>query len=222
MRVFIASDHAGLWLKEDIKKFLKRKQIPFEDLGTDSLRSVDYPDFAVKVAEKVAKNKKNRGILICGTGTGMTIAACVERCFDKIQGKAKALEIGVAGQVDSSGTVRTSPNLGWKDFPLKANLEEKLNLPVFVTNDVRAALWGEWRFGAGKGVMDLVVVFVGTGIGGVIEALPEIIPSLEIFIKKRALSSAAEKVKIVKSALGNKAGIVGAAALTGELLGERT
>lgn len=75
MRVIIASDHAGLRLKEKVKKYLKRKKIEYEDLGTESFTSVDYPDYALKVAEKVAKNRNTRGILVCGTGTGMTIAA---------------------------------------------------------------------------------------------------------------------------------------------------
>jgi ribose 5-phosphate isomerase B len=75
MRVILASDHAGLRLKEKVKKYLVRKKIEYEDLGTKSFKSVDYPDYALKVAEKVAKNKNTRGILVCGTGTGMTIAA---------------------------------------------------------------------------------------------------------------------------------------------------
>jgi len=75
MRVIIASDHAGLRLKEKVKKYLAKKKIKYEDLGTESFTSVDYPDYALKVAGKVAKNKNTRGILICGTGTGMTIAA---------------------------------------------------------------------------------------------------------------------------------------------------
>ena len=75
MRVILASDHAGLRLKEKIKKYLARKKIEYEDLGTNSFKSVDYPDYALKVAEKVAKNKNIRGILVCGSGTGMTIAA---------------------------------------------------------------------------------------------------------------------------------------------------
>lgn len=75
MEVFIASDHAGFRLKEKIKKYLERKKIWYQDMGTDSLNSVDYPDYALKVAEEVAKDRNRRGILICGTGTGMTIAA---------------------------------------------------------------------------------------------------------------------------------------------------
>ncbi len=75
MKVIIASDHAGFRLKEKIKKYFKRKKIEFEDFGTDSLQSVDYPDYAIKVAKAVARNKDHRGLLICGTGTGMSIAA---------------------------------------------------------------------------------------------------------------------------------------------------
>ncbi len=75
MRVILASDHAGLRLKEKVKKYLAKKKIEYEDLGTESFTSVDYPDYALRVAEKVAKNKNTRGILVCGTGTGMTIAA---------------------------------------------------------------------------------------------------------------------------------------------------
>lgn len=75
MKVLIASDHAGYNTKEKIKIYLKKKSINFKDLGTDSTSSVDYPDFAFKVAQKVVRNRNNRGILICGTGTGMVIAA---------------------------------------------------------------------------------------------------------------------------------------------------
>jgi len=75
MKVLLASDHAGFKRKEKIKEYLIRKKIEYEDLGTDTTESVDYPDYAIKVAEKVAKNKSIRGILVCGSGTGMTIAA---------------------------------------------------------------------------------------------------------------------------------------------------
>lgn len=75
MKILIASDHAGVRLKEQIKDYLKRKRISYEDFGTNTLDPVDYPDYAFRVAERVAKEKDARGILICGTGTGMTIAA---------------------------------------------------------------------------------------------------------------------------------------------------
>jgi glucokinase len=74
--------------------------------------------------------------------------------------------VGVAGQIDREGVVRFAPNLGWRNVPLRLELEEALGLQVLVLNDVRAAAWGEWLHGAGRGVDDLVCIFVGTGIGG--------------------------------------------------------
>jgi len=79
---------------------------------------------------------------------------------------ASAFGVGIAAQIGRDGFIFGSPNLGWKNFSLKQKLQEQLDLPVFVTNDVRAATWAEWRFGAGKGIDDLVILFVGTGIGG--------------------------------------------------------
>jgi glucokinase len=79
---------------------------------------------------------------------------------------AVALGIGVAGQIDPVGVVRCSPNLPFHDEPLQARLEEELGLPVMVTNDVNAVTYGEWCYGSGKGIDDMVVVFVGTGVGG--------------------------------------------------------
>tara|TARA_B100001121_G_scaffold63816_1_gene56040 strand:- start:836 stop:1261 length:426 start_codon:yes stop_codon:yes gene_type:complete len=74
-KIFISSDHAGYKLKEEIKnKFIKKYK--FEDLGTyESKTSVNYPDYAHKLCIKVAKNSKNMGILVCGSGMGMSMAA---------------------------------------------------------------------------------------------------------------------------------------------------
>ena len=74
-KIFISSDHAGFKLKEDIKISLKKKKLKFEDLGPINDNSVDYPDYAHKLAKKVKINKNNVGILVCGSGTGMNIAA---------------------------------------------------------------------------------------------------------------------------------------------------
>ena len=73
-KIFLASDHAGFVLKQTISKFLKRKGIKFLDLGTKNKQSVDYPDFAHLLAKKM-KTKNNVGVLICGSGIGMTMAA---------------------------------------------------------------------------------------------------------------------------------------------------
>ncbi len=76
MMLYLGSDHGGFALKQDIKTFLKKKNIAFQDLGTENEDSVDYPDYAQAVARKVAeKPSENRGILVCGTGIGMSIAA---------------------------------------------------------------------------------------------------------------------------------------------------
>ena len=87
-------------------------------------------------------------------------------CLNKTGYLVSAFGLGVAAQVDSEGFVFGSPNLGWQNFFLTHKIDSLIDLPVFVTNDVRAATWAEWRYGAGKGVDDLAVVFVGTGIGG--------------------------------------------------------
>ena len=74
-KIFISSDHAGYNLKEEIKNHLKGKKLNFEDLGPKNDDRVDYPDYAHKVAKKVKISKKNIGILVCGSGTGMNIVA---------------------------------------------------------------------------------------------------------------------------------------------------
>jgi len=73
MKYYVGSDHAGYKVKELLKAVLRQKRIIVEDLGTQSEESVDYPEIAKHVAQKV--RKAGRGILICGTGTGMAIAA---------------------------------------------------------------------------------------------------------------------------------------------------
>ena len=74
-KIFISSDHAGYKLKEEIKSHLSKKKISFLDIGPHNDNRVDYPDFAHKVARKVKANKNNIGILVCGSGMGMNIAA---------------------------------------------------------------------------------------------------------------------------------------------------
>jgi len=74
-KICIASDHAGFKLKETIKDFLIAKNISIFDLGPMNENSVDYPDFAKKVSNRVKLNKSDVGILVCGSGTGMAITA---------------------------------------------------------------------------------------------------------------------------------------------------
>jgi len=74
-RIAVASDHGGYRLKLTISDILREKGYEIEDLGTDSYESVDYPDFAHEIAEKIAAGSVKRAILICGTGIGMSITA---------------------------------------------------------------------------------------------------------------------------------------------------
>jgi ribose 5-phosphate isomerase B len=75
MKIAIASDHAGYEGKERLKPVLDELGIQYEDLGTVSEESVDYPDYARKVGEEVAQGNVEQGLLVCGSGTGMAMAA---------------------------------------------------------------------------------------------------------------------------------------------------
>ncbi len=95
--------------------------------------------------------------------------------FDAINSLIKPMEcppesigVGIAGQVDpNTGFVYYAPNLGWTNVPLQKDLSDVFRgIPVKVMNDVRAATWAEWHYGAGRNMTDFAAVFVGTGIGG--------------------------------------------------------
>ena len=75
MRIALASDHAGFAEKERLKALLADLGVEFDDLGTASEASVDYPDYARAVAEQVADGRVEQGLLVCGSGTGMAITA---------------------------------------------------------------------------------------------------------------------------------------------------
>jgi len=84
--IYLGADHAGFNLKEKIKAYLEKHHISYIDLGaTEYDKDDDYPDFAVLVAKSVAKNSRDRGILVCGSGNGMAIAA------NKIKGARAAV-----------------------------------------------------------------------------------------------------------------------------------
>ncbi len=77
--------------------------------------------------------------------------------------------VGVAGMlVGDTGIVAVAPNLGWRNAPFGALMSERLQRPVRVVNDLSAAAWGEFRAGAGRGASDMLVAFVGSGVGGAI------------------------------------------------------
>ena len=94
----------------------------------------------------------------------------------KAEHEVEAVGIGVAGYIDADrATVLFTPNLAWRHVPLRKVIESRVQLPVVVENDANAAAWGEFRFGAGEDVDDLLMVAVGTGIGGGIVIKGEIL-----------------------------------------------
>ena len=98
------------------------------------------------------------------------IANSIRKAIDKsgvASESIQAVGIGAPGPLDpATGVVIFAPNLGWRDVPLKAELEARVGFPTFVDNDVNVGTLGEHVFGAGRGVQNVVGIFVGTGIGG--------------------------------------------------------
>jgi glucokinase len=99
--------------------------------------------------------------------TESTIAAVITELAEQARGDIEAAGIGAAGFIDPTGsTVRFAPNLAWREEPLRRKVEQRTGITVVVENDGNTAAWGEVRFGAGRGESDVLVVCVGTGIGG--------------------------------------------------------
>ena len=118
MSIFISSDHAGFSLKNYIFENLKRRNHKIIDLGPLSDKSVDYPIFAKKLANKVSKNKTSFGILVCGSGTGMAMAANKVKniraavCYNVKNTKLSRLHNNA--NVITVGSRLTSKNLAFK------------------------------------------------------------------------------------------------------------
>lgn len=94
---------------------------------------------------------------------GKVIQDLQKQTSDSIAG----IGIGIPGQIDpASATILSTPNLPFKNTPLKKRLESFTSLPIYIDNDVRTATRGEWIFGAGKGCANFVCMFLGTGVGG--------------------------------------------------------
>ncbi len=97
------------------------------------------------------------------------IGQAIEELVRRLQSRhdISSVGVGAAGFVDRNrAVVMFAPNLAWRDEDLKSRLEKRLALPVVIENDANAAAWGEFEFGAGKDVDDLLLVTVGTGVGG--------------------------------------------------------
>lgn len=113
MKIIIASDHAGFELKERLKEKFGSK-FEFDDYGTNSNESVDYPDFAHKLADKVANTPNQYGVLICGTGNGMAMTA----------NKHKDIRAGLCWSKEIAALVRQHNNANILVMPARFILEE--------------------------------------------------------------------------------------------------
>lgn len=114
-RIALAADHAGFEEKEKVKKTLDALGIEFDDLGTNSGESVDYPDFARKVAEGVSSGEYDQGLLVCGSGTGMAIAA----------NKVKGVRAAVAWNEDIARLAREHNDANVLSLPARFISEEE-------------------------------------------------------------------------------------------------
>jgi ribose 5-phosphate isomerase B len=101
MRIALGADHAGFELKEQLKRFLDELRVPYDDLGCSSPDPVDYPDVAAAVARRVANGSADRGILLCGTGIGMAVAA----------NKVRGIRAAAACSTDAVALARAHNNL---------------------------------------------------------------------------------------------------------------
>ena len=102
---------------------------------------------------------------------GAALTAMIEAARELLTADVVAIGAGVAGLIDSNeGVLRFSPNVSWRDLAIAASIHDALGLPCQLDNDANVAAWGEWRFGAGRGYRDMLLVTVGTGIGGGIVA----------------------------------------------------
>jgi glucokinase len=133
--------------------------------GTKILAAVVDADGQI-ISESKAATKANQG----ADQVIERIARCVRDALERAgleTSQIQAIGVGSPGPLDpDTGVIIYTPNLKWKNVPLKAKLEEHLGIPTFVDNDVNVGTLGESVFGAGKGVKNLVGIFVGTGIGG--------------------------------------------------------
>src|SRR5438093_10443948 len=113
-----------------------------------------------------------RRVEMPATDAEAATSAIVAVARDLLAGNTAASVVGVgaAGLVQTGGVMRFSPNVAWREFPLRERLEAELGGPTVVDNDANMAAWGEFRFGAGRGALDMLLLTVGSGLGGGITA----------------------------------------------------
>ncbi|AFE08912.1 glucokinase [Corallococcus coralloides DSM 2259] len=136
------------------------------DLGGTFARAavVDGKGEILASAKVAVQDRKPQGVV-------ETIAQAAEEAVKSSGVKVDGCGVGAAGQIHKdTGVISVAPNLGWRDVPLAAMLTKRLGFDVKVVNDLSAAAWGELHAGAGRGAHDILVVFVGSGVGSAIIA----------------------------------------------------
>ncbi|WP_375742183.1 ROK family protein [Corallococcus interemptor] len=134
------------------------------DLGGTFARAavVDGKGEILASAKVAVQDRKPQGVV-------ETIAQAAEEAVKKSGVKVDGCGVGAAGQIHKdTGVISVAPNLGWRDVPLAQMLTKRLGFGVKVVNDLSAAAWGELHAGAGRGAQDILVVFVGSGVGSAI------------------------------------------------------
>lgn len=126
MRVGIASDHRGIDIKENLLEYLKNKDYEVVDYGSNLKESVDYPDYAFLLAKKVVSGEVDRGILICGTGIGMVIAA------NKVKG-ARCAKVDNLMEAELARTHNDANMISLSSYMNVSKMKEVLD--VFLTTD---------------------------------------------------------------------------------------
>lgn len=114
-KIALGADHAGFEEKEAVKKTLDELGIEYDDMGTNSPESVDYPDFAERVAKGVASGEYEQGLLVCGSGTGMAIAA----------NKVKGVRAAVAWSPEIAALARRHNNANILSLPARFVSEDE-------------------------------------------------------------------------------------------------
>ncbi|RKH27236.1 ROK family protein [Corallococcus praedator] len=136
------------------------------DLGGTSVRAavVDAKGKLLSSAKVAVTDRKPQGVV-------ETIAQAADEALKRSGVKVDGCGVGAAGQIHKdSGVISVAPNLGWRNVPLADLLQKRLGYAVKVVNDLSAAAWGELHAGAGRGAQDMLVVFVGSGVGSAIIA----------------------------------------------------
>jgi len=116
MKIALAADHAGFEEKEKIKRTLDEIGVEYTDMGTNSPDSVDYPDYARKVGEAVARGEYDQGLLVCGSGTGMAISA----------NKVRGVRAAVAWNEDIARLAREHNNANVLALAARFSTEEEM------------------------------------------------------------------------------------------------